>query len=106
MQYGKSQEATDRLTFEQGSVAEEAGVERPFTGEYNDHAEASIYVNIVPGEPLLKVAFDVTFDMGRLARGRRDLTAILLELSPQYVRNQRAVFGRCAHHAGSACACR
>ena len=38
MQYGKSQEAIDRLTAEQRRVTQEAGTERPFTGEYNDHA--------------------------------------------------------------------
>ena len=37
MQYGKSQEAIDRLTAEQRRVTQEAGTERPFTGEYNDH---------------------------------------------------------------------
>jgi peptide-methionine (R)-S-oxide reductase len=35
MQYGKSQEAIDRLTAEQRRVTQEAGTERPFTGEYN-----------------------------------------------------------------------
>ena len=36
MQYGKSQEAIDRLTAELRRVTEEAGTERPFTeGEYH-----------------------------------------------------------------------
>src|SRR5437764_4000 len=52
MQYGKSQEAIDRLTAEQHRVTQEAGTERPFTGEYNDHTEPGIYVDIVSGEPL------------------------------------------------------
>ena len=42
MQYGKSQEAIDRLTAEQRRVTQEAGTERPFTGEYNDHTEPGI----------------------------------------------------------------
>ena len=33
MQYGKSQKAIDRLTAEQRRVTQEAGTERPFTGE-------------------------------------------------------------------------
>ena len=32
MQYGKSQEAIDRLTAEQRRVTQEACTERPFTG--------------------------------------------------------------------------
>ena len=47
MQYGKSQEAIDRLTAEQRRVTQAAGTERPFTGEYNDHTEPGIYVDIV-----------------------------------------------------------
>ena len=39
MKYGKSQKAIDRLTAEQRRVTQEAGTERPFTGEYNDHTD-------------------------------------------------------------------
>lgn len=52
MEYKKSQEAIDRLTAEQRRVTQEAGTERPFSGEYNDHTEPGIYVDVVSGEPL------------------------------------------------------
>jgi peptide-methionine (R)-S-oxide reductase len=52
MKYGKSQEAVDRLTAEQRRVTQDAGTERPFTGQYYDHTEPGIYVDIVSGEPL------------------------------------------------------
>jgi len=52
MRYEKSQEAIDRLTVEQRRVTQEAGTEHPFTGEYNDHTEPGIYVDIVSGQPL------------------------------------------------------
>ena len=44
--------AAQELTAEQRRVTQEAGTERPFTGEYNDHKEPGIYVDIVSGEPL------------------------------------------------------
>lgn len=52
MQYRKSQKAIDQLTPEQRRITQEAGTERPFSGEYNDHTEPGIYVDIVSGEPL------------------------------------------------------
>lgn len=52
MEYKKSQEAIDRLTAEQRRVTQESGTERPFSGEYNDHTEPGIYVDVVSGEPL------------------------------------------------------
>ncbi len=42
MQYGKSQEAIHRLTAQQHRVTQEAGAERPLTGEYYDHTEPGI----------------------------------------------------------------
>lgn len=52
MRYRKSQEVIDRLTLEQRYVTQEAGTECPFSGEYIDHTEPGIYVDIVSGEPL------------------------------------------------------
>lgn len=52
MKFEKSQTAIDRLTPEQRHVHQNAGTERPFTGEYNDNKKPGIYVDIVSGEPL------------------------------------------------------
>ncbi|MEJ8847174.1 peptide-methionine (R)-S-oxide reductase MsrB [Variovorax rhizosphaerae] len=50
--YEKSAEAIARLTPEQRRVTQESGTERPFTGEYDEHFERGLYVDIVSGEPL------------------------------------------------------
>lgn len=52
MTYAKSAEALARLTAEQHRVTQQNGTERPYTGEYDDHFEPGIYVDIVSGEPL------------------------------------------------------
>lgn len=52
MTYQKTVEAIGRLTPEQFRVTQRNGTERPGTGEYNDHKEPGIYVDIVSGEPL------------------------------------------------------
>ena len=50
--YARTEEAIAKLTPEQHRVTQESGTERPFTGQYNDHKEPGIYVDIVSGEPL------------------------------------------------------
>jgi len=52
MKYQKTDEAIANLTPEQFRVTQENGTERPRTGEYDDHFEPGIYVDIVSGEPL------------------------------------------------------
>ncbi len=52
MTYAKTQDALSRLTPEQFRVTQESGTERAFTGEYDEHFETGIYVDIVSGEPL------------------------------------------------------
>jgi len=52
MTYTKSDDALAALTPEQFRVTQENGTERPFSGEYDDHYEPGIYVDIVSGEPL------------------------------------------------------
>lgn len=60
--YEKDADALAKLSPEQYRVTQENGTERPFTGEYNDHKEAGLYVDIVSGEPLF-TSFD-KFDSG------------------------------------------
>ena len=52
MKFEKSKTALDRLTPEQHWVTQNAGTERPFTGEHNDNKKPGIYVDVVSGEPL------------------------------------------------------
>ncbi len=52
MSYAKTEDAVARLTPEQYRVTQQNGTERPFTGEYDDHFEPGLYVDIVSGEPL------------------------------------------------------
>ena len=52
MAYTKSADALARLTPEQFRVTQQNGTERPYTGEYDDHFEPGLYVDVVSGEPL------------------------------------------------------
>ncbi|MCV2894456.1 peptide-methionine (R)-S-oxide reductase MsrB [Lentibacter sp. XHP0401] len=52
MNYQKTPESLAALTDEERFVTQESGTERPFTGKYNSHFEAGLYVDIVSGEPL------------------------------------------------------
>ncbi len=50
--YKKTDADIARLTPEQYRVTQESGTEGPGTGEYTDHKERGIYVDVVSGEPL------------------------------------------------------
>ena len=52
MKYAKTSDAISRLTPEQYRVTQQNGTERPYSGEFDDHFEPGIYVDIVSGEPL------------------------------------------------------
>ena len=56
MAYQKTDEAVARLTPIQYHITQQAGTERPFAGEYNNHKEPGIYVDVVSGEPLFASA--------------------------------------------------
>ncbi|MEM7731760.1 MAG: peptide-methionine (R)-S-oxide reductase MsrB [Pseudomonadota bacterium] len=56
MAYKKTDEAVAGLTPIQYHITQQAGTERPFTGEYNSHKEPGIYVDVVSGEPLFASA--------------------------------------------------
>ncbi|MFF3568670.1 peptide-methionine (R)-S-oxide reductase MsrB [Nocardia jiangxiensis] len=51
-EYNRNPAAVAALTPEQYHVTQENGTERAFTGEYWDHHEPGIYVDVVSGEPL------------------------------------------------------
>ncbi len=50
--FSKDPDAISRLSPEQYRVTQQNGTEAPGTGEYLDHKEPDIYVDIVSGEPL------------------------------------------------------
>lgn len=50
--YRKDPDAIARLTPEQFRVTQESGTEGPFSGEFDEHFEDGLYVDIVSGEPL------------------------------------------------------
>jgi peptide-methionine (R)-S-oxide reductase len=50
--YRKDPDAIARLTPEQFQVTQHSGTERPFSGEFDEHFEDGLYVDIVSGEPL------------------------------------------------------
>ncbi|MEL6300161.1 MAG: peptide-methionine (R)-S-oxide reductase MsrB [Pseudomonadota bacterium] len=60
--FEKTQDALSELTEEQIRVTQNNGTEMPFSGEYNEHKEPGIYVDVVSGEPLF-ASFD-KYDSG------------------------------------------
>ena len=54
-QYRKTLEAISRLSPEQHRVTQQSGTEHPGTGEYLDNKEPGIYVDIVSGEPIVRL---------------------------------------------------
>lgn len=50
--YKKDPQVVQSLTEQQFNVTQKNATERPFTGEYDDHFEEGLYVDIVSGEPL------------------------------------------------------
>ena len=50
--YRKTQDAITKLSPEQFRVTQQGGTEHPGSGQYLDHKEPGIYVDVVSGEPL------------------------------------------------------
>ena len=50
--YHKDLQAIERLNEMQFNVTQKNATERPFSGEYDEHFEEGLYVDIVSGEPL------------------------------------------------------
>lgn len=60
--YAKTPEAVAQLTQDQYRITQQSGTERAFTGEFWNHKEPGLYVDIVSGEPLF--SSDDKFDSG------------------------------------------
>lgn len=56
MSYHKTDDALSKLTPEQFRVTQENGTERAYSGEFDKHFEAGLYVDVVSGEPLFASA--------------------------------------------------
>jgi peptide-methionine (R)-S-oxide reductase len=54
-QYRKTDEAVAALSPEEFFVTQKSGTERPGTGKYLNNKEPGIYVDIVSGEPLVRL---------------------------------------------------
>jgi len=50
--YRRTHDAISKLSPEQYRVTQQNGTERPGSGQYHDHKEPGIYVDVVSGEPL------------------------------------------------------
>jgi peptide-methionine (R)-S-oxide reductase len=50
--YRRTHDAISKLSPEQYRVTQQSGTERPGSGQYHDHNEPGIYVDVVSGEPL------------------------------------------------------
>ena len=50
--YSKNPDAVAQLSPEQFRVTQQSATERPGSGEYLDHVQPGIYVDVVSGEPL------------------------------------------------------
>lgn len=48
----RKEDRLKKLTPLQYEVTQNSATERPFTGEYNEHFEPGLYVDVVSGEPL------------------------------------------------------
>lgn len=60
--YARTPDAVARLTPDQYRITQQSGTERAFTGEFWNHKEPGLYVDIVSGEPLF--SSDDKFDSG------------------------------------------
>jgi peptide-methionine (R)-S-oxide reductase len=50
--YRRTHDAISKLSPEQYRVTQQSGTEHPGSGQYHDHNEPGIYVDVVSGEPL------------------------------------------------------
>ncbi|WP_133462667.1 peptide-methionine (R)-S-oxide reductase MsrB [Scandinavium goeteborgense] len=78
------------LTELQFSVTQKSATERPFTGEYDDHFEDGLYMDVVSGEPLFlsKDKFDSGCGWPAFSRPVENNIRNLSDLSHAMVRTE------------------
>ncbi|MGB1234959.1 MAG: peptide-methionine (R)-S-oxide reductase MsrB [Planktomarina sp.] len=81
MTYKKDRDVIATLSPEEFRVTQENGTERPYTGKFDDHFEAGLYVDIVSGEPLFSSSSKFNSGCGWPAFSKPIVTDNVNELS-------------------------
>lgn len=88
--YHKDSKTIQNLTEMQFNVTQKNATERPFSGEYDDHFQEGLYVDIVSGEPLFSSQdkFDAGCGWPAFSKPVEDNVRNLSDLSHGMVRTE------------------